>query len=68
MRFRYLTDAMDHIVIKYQASYVVCEHCRKWTGLMVKDMKMLLLKEFKPTERYLVVTKCCEEEYEREES
>ena len=59
MRFRYLEDAMDFIVVEHPEK-IWCSKHQALTGLMVKDT-WTLFKDDMDT-RFKVVTKCCEKE------
>lgn len=61
MRFRYLEDAMEYIVVEHPEK-VWCDKHQAWSGLMVKDSWSLALVEQRNRDRFKIVTKCCEEE------
>ena len=60
MRFRYLEDAMDYIVIE-SSGKVWCNQHQAWSGLMVKDA-WASVGGHSNNDRFKVVTKCCEKE------
>jgi len=64
MRFRYLEDAMEYIVVEHPEK-VWCPKHQALSGLMVKDSWMLGLSSNRiRDDRFSVVTKCCEKETE----
>lgn len=64
MRFKYLEEAMEYIVVEC-CGQAWCEKHQAWSGLMVKDSSMLgFLTDRIRKDRFSIVTKCCEKEPE----